>query len=269
MSAFLYFSQEKRSIIKEQNPGLKNTEISRVLGQLWKSAAPEVRSPHIEHEKEEREKYKLRMTSWKEKEEERKNEERERNEEEIQKHGSISKAVNEEGPSQLPYSIQPNYHYPMSNDDHYREYYSGGYHGPGYYPPPTYSQYDYEYGSGSSSQVQYPPSQYPSWHHDHRDRPEDGRHSGYCNDDFRPIPLQNDHEHGHGHEHHNQTDHRYQTDHHHQTDTIRYAQDTQQYPTEVPSQSYRYDHSSGPISSLSATCTSFEGDEDFGMQAPS
>jgi HMG (high mobility group) box len=64
MSAFLFFSLGKRSELKKVNPSLKNTEVSRLLGEMWRSASEEDRSPHIEKEKEEREKYKLAIAIW-------------------------------------------------------------------------------------------------------------------------------------------------------------------------------------------------------------
>ena len=58
MSAFLFFSQDKRRIIKGENPGMRNTEISRILGEMWKDASDEEKAPHIEREARERAKYK-------------------------------------------------------------------------------------------------------------------------------------------------------------------------------------------------------------------
>lgn len=66
MSAFLYFSQERRRIIKEKNPGMRNTEVSRVLGDMWRNASEEERNPHIEREAREREKYKVAIAKWRE-----------------------------------------------------------------------------------------------------------------------------------------------------------------------------------------------------------
>mmetsp|Transcript_26414 Transcript_26414/g.47903 ORF Transcript_26414/g.47903 Transcript_26414/m.47903 type:complete len:364 (+) Transcript_26414:341-1432(+) len=64
MSAFLYFSQEKRRGIKEKNPGMRNTEVSRVLGEMWRSAAEDERNPHIFREAKERKKYKIAIAEW-------------------------------------------------------------------------------------------------------------------------------------------------------------------------------------------------------------
>ena len=64
MSAFLYYSQGKRREIKDANPTLKNTEVSRLLGEMWRAAPEEEKMPFIEKEKGEREKYKVRIADW-------------------------------------------------------------------------------------------------------------------------------------------------------------------------------------------------------------
>lgn len=71
MSAFLYFSQGKRSEIKGQNPDIKNTEVSRVLGEMWRNLSDAERSPHVNREKIERDKYKIAMAAWREHHEEK------------------------------------------------------------------------------------------------------------------------------------------------------------------------------------------------------
>lgn len=76
MSAFLYFSQEKRHQLKAEFPTLRNTEVSRKLGDMWRSAPEEERAPHIAREKVEREKYKIQMAEWRKDEEKRLIEER-------------------------------------------------------------------------------------------------------------------------------------------------------------------------------------------------
>jgi len=64
MSAFLYFSQDRRRMLKDQNPGMRNTDISRILGDLWRKASDEERGPHIEREARERERYKAAIAQW-------------------------------------------------------------------------------------------------------------------------------------------------------------------------------------------------------------
>jgi hypothetical protein len=68
MSAFLFYSQDKRRIIKEQKPGIRNTEISKILGEMWKKASTEERAPHIEREATQREKYKVEIAKWRKEE---------------------------------------------------------------------------------------------------------------------------------------------------------------------------------------------------------
>lgn len=64
MSAFLFYSQGKRKELKGVNPGLKNTEISRLLGELWKSATDEERLPFVERERKERDVYNKDIAEW-------------------------------------------------------------------------------------------------------------------------------------------------------------------------------------------------------------
>lgn len=77
MSAFLHFTQGRRSRIKLENPDMKNTEVSKILGELWRNCTEEERKPYVETEKVEREKYKVAMSKWKE-EQEKLQEEREK-----------------------------------------------------------------------------------------------------------------------------------------------------------------------------------------------
>jgi high mobility group protein B2 len=83
MSAFLHFSQSRRQEIKDKHPNIKNTEISRVLGEIWRNSSDEEKRPFIEQEKVEREKYKKAMAVWKDESENRKEKERMQQEEEM------------------------------------------------------------------------------------------------------------------------------------------------------------------------------------------
>lgn len=64
-SAFLLFSSSKRQDIKRLNPGMKNTKVSGVLGQLWRSMPTEKKCYYVEREREEREQYKIDTAEWK------------------------------------------------------------------------------------------------------------------------------------------------------------------------------------------------------------
>lgn len=64
-SAFLLFSAMKRKEIKKKNPDLKTTEISRMLGTLWRATDEEIKRPFVKKEEIERKEYKEKMVVWK------------------------------------------------------------------------------------------------------------------------------------------------------------------------------------------------------------
>lgn len=66
MSAFLSFSQQKRHEVRAQHPDIKNTDISGILANLWKTCSEEEKAPHIDRELRDREKYHIEMEKWKE-----------------------------------------------------------------------------------------------------------------------------------------------------------------------------------------------------------
>lgn len=55
---------------------MRNTEVSRKLGDLWRSASEEERAPHVAKEKVEREKYKNQIAEWRKEHEEKMAEQR-------------------------------------------------------------------------------------------------------------------------------------------------------------------------------------------------
>lgn len=77
MSAFLFFTRGRRRQIQKENPDMKNTEVSKILGDIWRKSTEEERRPFVEGEKVEREKYKIAMSKWKEKHEKRQKDESE------------------------------------------------------------------------------------------------------------------------------------------------------------------------------------------------
>jgi len=81
MSAFLYFALIERPKIKEKNPDMVNTDVSRLLGELWRAASEEEKRPFVEKEKVEREKYKIAMEEWKKQKEIKEEEERKKQKE--------------------------------------------------------------------------------------------------------------------------------------------------------------------------------------------
>ena len=66
MSAFLKFSKTRRKTVKEENPDVSNTDVSRLLGEIWRNATDEEKAPYVEAEIIERKKYKETMKKWRE-----------------------------------------------------------------------------------------------------------------------------------------------------------------------------------------------------------
>lgn len=148
MSAFLYFSQGKRKSISDKNPDMKNTEISRLLGEMWRNSTEEERRPHVEKEKEEREKYKKAISEW------RVDFERKKEEQQKQQAAEMT---------QQPQWVQHAPHYPPPE--------SGDYHGqnvpmhyaqpPPYGMPPPSSQHHYGHYAPPPPPHHYYAPQYP------------------------------------------------------------------------------------------------------------
>jgi HMG (high mobility group) box len=66
MSAFLKYSQKRRQEVKERNPEMNNTDISRLLGELWRAADSVEKEPYVESEKIERAMYNEAIATWRE-----------------------------------------------------------------------------------------------------------------------------------------------------------------------------------------------------------
>ena len=55
MSAFLKYSLSRRKSVKADNPDMNNTDISRLLGEMWRNACEQEKRPYIEKELKESE----------------------------------------------------------------------------------------------------------------------------------------------------------------------------------------------------------------------
>lgn len=67
-SAFLLFCQERRPVIKAKHKGMKTTEITCILGDIWRNdLADSDKKVFVEREATGREKYKKDMAEWKKK----------------------------------------------------------------------------------------------------------------------------------------------------------------------------------------------------------
>lgn len=164
MSAFLAYSQKMRSVVKQDNQHLSNTEISKLLAEMWRGANEEIRSEYIEREAEQRSRYKVEMDEWRTKQENELNTVRKEREqlaldviangggdEEIRKHRLQMAAQNGQQQQQHVGPYPPATHsrgppppYMETRDEASRYYQSGAYYNgnpppaPGYYHYPGY-----------------------------------------------------------------------------------------------------------------------------------
>mmetsp|Transcript_957 Transcript_957/g.1566 ORF Transcript_957/g.1566 Transcript_957/m.1566 type:complete len:363 (-) Transcript_957:216-1304(-) len=158
MSAFLYFSQDKRRQIKDENPSIRNTEVSRILGELWRNASDEEKSPHVVKERGERAKYKIAIAEWR-KEYEKKMEEQRKQQAEQATYMSTMYQGGEQ--ARDPQSSHPQQYPPQYADAH------------GYNP--------YNMHPGSAAPYSYPPQQpYPPQMYPTQYPPAQGQY-GYAN----------------------------------------------------------------------------------------
>lgn len=81
MSAFLSYSNSKRSNVKRENPGLTNAEVSRVLASMWKQCTEIEKQSYIDEEFGLRQKYKVAIADWRANEEKEKDVQRKMREE--------------------------------------------------------------------------------------------------------------------------------------------------------------------------------------------
>lgn len=138
MSAFLYFSQDKRRKIKDENPTLKNTEVSRILGDLWRNASEEEKKPHVDREKIERDKYKVSIADWREEFDKKVEDQKKQQAEQAAYVANMY--THDGGPQEQPYP--PNAQYDPNMMPHHMPYMHPHYgyamtpHYPYTYPPP-------------------------------------------------------------------------------------------------------------------------------------
>ncbi|KAG7347011.1 HMG high mobility group box-containing protein [Nitzschia inconspicua] len=66
MSAFLKFSKQVRPKVKKENPDMGNTDVSCLLGEMWRNASPSEKAPYVEEELKERAEYKEKIQKFRE-----------------------------------------------------------------------------------------------------------------------------------------------------------------------------------------------------------
>jgi len=176
MSAFLYFSQDKRRQIKQENPSIRNTEVSRILGELWRNASVEEKRPHVDKEKEEREKYKIAIAEWRKEFEKKIENQKKQQAEQMNNIYQMNDQNREaaENSSQQPYPFygDPNVYNPYMHHPNAAYGYQPSQYPPGQmyatnhqYSHPPQGQYGYANGKhvavlGPNGMPHYPPTTY-------------------------------------------------------------------------------------------------------------
>lgn len=64
-SGYMFFAEKKRPEIKQAQPELKMIEISKVIGERWKSAVPGTKDKYNKKSEKDKQRYKEEMTSYK------------------------------------------------------------------------------------------------------------------------------------------------------------------------------------------------------------
>ena len=186
----------KRKELKERNPELKNTEISSILGELWRKTADEEKRPFVQQEEIEREKYKEKMSVWREKKAKEDLMKKEREAENTAKAIAEKKMKAELVSSKGPYPPEDF----NSKIDHQPKRMDS-------FPPPRQQQYHpyldhYDYGQGWQNQDM--TSQY------HTMPPNHQHHQGEFHLPPPPPPSTNT---GNGHEKYNESFDMFQNQH--------------------------------------------------------
>ena len=63
-SAFLFFAEKKRAEIREEQPDLKMTEVSKVIGERWKEVTPESKAKYVKKAEKDKERYQEELNDY-------------------------------------------------------------------------------------------------------------------------------------------------------------------------------------------------------------
>jgi hypothetical protein len=65
LSAYMFFANEYRETVKEENPGLSFGEIGKKLGETWKAMSDESKKPYNDKAAQDKERYTREMKNYK------------------------------------------------------------------------------------------------------------------------------------------------------------------------------------------------------------
>ncbi|KAL8743202.1 MAG: hypothetical protein Q9190_004420 [Brigantiaea leucoxantha] len=64
LSAYMFFANDNRDNVREENPGISFGQVGKVLGEKWKSLNPKQREPYEAKAKADKERYESEKASY-------------------------------------------------------------------------------------------------------------------------------------------------------------------------------------------------------------
>ncbi|KAI8390215.1 high mobility group box domain-containing protein [Blakeslea trispora] len=65
LSAYMFFSQERRATVKEENPEASFGQIGKILGEKWQAMSAEEKKPYVEKAEADKKRYESEKASAK------------------------------------------------------------------------------------------------------------------------------------------------------------------------------------------------------------
>jgi len=64
LSAYMFFANEQRDIVRSENPGIQFGEIGKLLGEKWKALDAEGKAPYESKAEEDKKRYELEKAEY-------------------------------------------------------------------------------------------------------------------------------------------------------------------------------------------------------------
>ncbi|ODQ81715.1 hypothetical protein BABINDRAFT_6375 [Babjeviella inositovora NRRL Y-12698] len=70
LSAYMFFANENRDIVRAENPGVTFGQLGKLLGEKWKSLTPEDKTPYDQKAEKDKKRYEVQKAEYIKKNEE-------------------------------------------------------------------------------------------------------------------------------------------------------------------------------------------------------
>ncbi|KAG4305832.1 hypothetical protein PORY_000742 [Pneumocystis oryctolagi] len=64
LSAYMFFAQENRELVKTENPNATFGQIGKLLGERWKNMSPKDKQPYENRAKKDKERFETEKSQW-------------------------------------------------------------------------------------------------------------------------------------------------------------------------------------------------------------